>query len=149
MNHLKPLFDGDPICWGARPEWVTLPIVNLPVDTMKVRRRIRSFSVAKAYVKTMTGVQEWSLAPCDGGLRLLHQTAINKMERTQQRGEQATKPKPVAEYRIRPSWIGDSGVVYYKVQQRRWWGWATMQGSLHLGEARSAIEDLLAFQNAK
>jgi hypothetical protein len=51
------------ICWGSDPRWATLPISNLPLDCIKVRRRIRLGDVARAYVKTATSVQHWCLAP--------------------------------------------------------------------------------------
>lgn len=54
---------GTPVCWGADPRWSTLPIVNLPPDVIKVRRRIRNTNFAKAFVKTSTEVQHWVLLP--------------------------------------------------------------------------------------
>ena len=59
----QPRIYGIRICLGANPKWTTLPISNLPPQTIKVRRRIRNDSAAVAYVKTETEVQRWILAP--------------------------------------------------------------------------------------
>jgi len=54
---------GEPICWGADPRWAVLPISNVPVDAINVRRKVRPRCAARAYVKTASGIQEWILAP--------------------------------------------------------------------------------------
>ena len=54
---------GTPICIGCKPEYVTMPITNLPLGTIKVRRRIRNDRAAVAFVKTETTVQKWVLSP--------------------------------------------------------------------------------------
>lgn len=54
---------GERICAGADPRWASLPISNLPAGALKVRRRIRYNDWARAYVKTATELQEWTLAP--------------------------------------------------------------------------------------
>jgi len=58
------------ICWGVQSEWLTMPIMNLPSGTIKVRRRFRANRGGKAFVKTIRGIMEYSLSPCDSGLRL-------------------------------------------------------------------------------
>lgn len=45
-----------------------------------------------------------------------------------------------AGWRIRPSWVGDSGTVYYALQQRRWWGWKTWHRKFTRYEAMNALE---------
>ena len=74
---IKPMFTGPTVCWGANDDWVRLPIVNLPEDTIKIRRRIRSKSVARAFVKTSTGLEDWILAPCESGLKLFYLVGAN------------------------------------------------------------------------
>ena len=58
------------ICFGSKPEWATMPINNLPANTLKVRRKIRYCECARAYVKTTTEVQEWYLSPNGDGKTL-------------------------------------------------------------------------------
>jgi hypothetical protein len=66
------------ICFGSKPELATLPITNLPSDTIKVRRRIRNDQYAVAFVKTKTTVEKWMLAPDgDAALKLLINQGIN------------------------------------------------------------------------
>ena len=50
------------VCFGSKPEFLTLPIINLPPDTTAVRRKVKEKEIAKAYVKTTTTFQEWYLA---------------------------------------------------------------------------------------
>ena len=68
---------GIEVCFGVRPEYSTLPIVNLPPDTIKVRRRIRNTAPAMAYVKTPTEIQKWVLAPDTAGLKLAILQGVN------------------------------------------------------------------------
>ena len=83
---------GKRICWGANPEWSTLPILNLPPDTLKVRRRIRNRDAARAFVKTQTEVQEWILAPAGAGLNLEIRQGINARTNTKLTGASPEKP---------------------------------------------------------
>ena len=68
---------GAPICFGANPEWATLPIHNLPSDTIRVRRKIRFGRIARVFVKTPGEVQEWLLAIDGDGLKLVFRQGMN------------------------------------------------------------------------
>lgn len=60
----KPvIIRGRAICHGADLRWSSLPIINLPPNTIKVRRRIRNDRFASVFVKTKTEVQHWRLCP--------------------------------------------------------------------------------------
>ena len=61
---------GRRLCFGIKPEWLSMKINNLPPDTLKVRCRFRHMDIAKAFVKTTNGVTEYILAPDGDGLRL-------------------------------------------------------------------------------
>ena len=64
---------GTQICWGLKPEWLTLPITNLPPDTISVKRKMRGEKAVEAFVKTPDTVQRWTLAPDgDSGVKLLY-----------------------------------------------------------------------------
>ncbi len=68
----KMKITGVPVCFGCVDSFATLPISNLPPDTVKVRRRIRNDRVAVAFVKTRFSVQRWILGPDgNGALKLL------------------------------------------------------------------------------
>ena len=57
----------------ADPGVTTLPISNLPPDTIKVRRRFRINDAGRAYVKTPGQIAEYILVHGDNGdLRLYH-----------------------------------------------------------------------------
>ena len=55
------------VCYGAQERWATLPIANLPPDTLKVRRRIRGTELMRVFVKTPRGVTAHIAKP-DGTL---------------------------------------------------------------------------------
>jgi len=60
----KPILKGVAVCWGNDPRWATLPIINLPADAIKVRRRIRFDHVAKCFIKRENGaLEEYILQP--------------------------------------------------------------------------------------
>ena len=76
---------GSAVCFGIDERWLSLPIVNLPEGTIKVRRRLRYDSFAVAYVKTAIGIFRYHLEP-DGtfatakALKLRpHYTATNSV----------------------------------------------------------------------
>jgi hypothetical protein len=59
-----PIRKGICVCWSNDPRWATLPIINLPKDAIKVRRRIRHDCVAKCFIKRENGtIEEWILQP--------------------------------------------------------------------------------------
>jgi len=58
------------VCWGCRAEWASDPILNLPVDTVRVRVRLRHDAVARAYVRTRSGIFCYLLKPVAAGLEL-------------------------------------------------------------------------------
>lgn len=83
-----PLTKGTPVCFGADPRWLTLPIVNLPPDAVRVIRRARPDQIAVAFVRTPDGLSRYHLAPADGqtlkdceALKLLVLTAANKRDK--------------------------------------------------------------------
>ncbi len=80
MNTDKKLIQkGINVCIGCKPEFATLPINNLPADTIAVRRRIRNDCAAVAFVKTKTTVEKWILSPDHkGGLYLSINQGINR-----------------------------------------------------------------------
>lgn len=49
-------------------------------------------------------------------------------------------PSGSANWRVRPSWVGQSGTIYYALQQRRWWGWRTWHKNYTRTEAAQAIK---------
>lgn len=51
------------VCWGSDPRWAALPIVNLPSDAIKIRRRLRNNDVAQCFVKTPSGISRHYLSP--------------------------------------------------------------------------------------
>lgn len=57
-------------CWGSKPEFSALPINNVPVGAVSVRRRVRHESYAKAFVKFPNRIEEWILSPDGDGLTL-------------------------------------------------------------------------------
>lgn len=70
---------GTTICWGVKPEWARLPVVNLPTDAVKVRLRFRMKDAGQAFVKLADGtVQRWRLGLVPGGLELAHILGANK-----------------------------------------------------------------------
>jgi hypothetical protein len=72
-----PIQIGKPLAWGCRPEYTTAQVVNLPPDTIKVRRRIRNNRAAVAFVRTETTVEKWVLAPDGDRLKLEILQAVN------------------------------------------------------------------------
>lgn len=48
---------GIPVCWGFDPRWESLPIINVPADALRVKRRLRHGEFASVVVKTPRGVQ--------------------------------------------------------------------------------------------
>jgi hypothetical protein len=88
---------GLPVCVGCDPRWARLPISNVPIDAIKVRRRIRQNDIAKAYIKTATELQEWVLAP-DGKsaecvtIRLAYLQSINAINRFRNSGIATNHP---------------------------------------------------------
>lgn len=68
----------DTFCWGTKPEWATLPIVNLPADAVKVRRRFRNSDFGCAFIKRASGALEhWMLKQVEGGLELKYLQGSN------------------------------------------------------------------------
>lgn len=51
---------------GYRPEWETMPIRNLPADTVKFWRRIRKDARMVVYVRTEKAVRRYSVGPAGG-----------------------------------------------------------------------------------
>ena len=50
--------DGN-LLFGADSEFMKLPILNLPIDTISVRRRCRSNEVWTVFVKTRTAILKY------------------------------------------------------------------------------------------
>lgn len=74
--------EGATICWGAKPEFASFPISNLPDDTVSVKRKIRNRDVAVAYVRRPNAVEEWVLAPDgDKALKLSFVRKINQRQK--------------------------------------------------------------------
>lgn len=67
---------GLPICWGADPKWLTLPITNVPVGAT-VRRRLRPKEVAVAFVKQPNGIAKFHLQKDGEALKLGTMMAAN------------------------------------------------------------------------
>lgn len=85
LNMIEPIqySAGRQVCWGAKEEWLTLPIANLPPDTLKVKRRVRSRSYAVAFVSTRDRTEQYYLCPKDDGkLELGWRVAANRREET-------------------------------------------------------------------
>lgn len=61
----KPMQKGRALVWGIRP---IKPIVNVPPDARRVKIRLRSNSVGRAFVKYGDRVEEWILEPLGPGL---------------------------------------------------------------------------------
>ena len=70
---------------GVDPRMMTLPIVNLPPDTVRVKRRMRNNDFARAFVKTKTGIREFYLvfAEKKTALALAHERGANVREEPQ------------------------------------------------------------------
>jgi hypothetical protein len=65
------------IAHGADPLLHELPIINLPSDTLKVRRRLRNDDFAFAFVKTARGITRYALEYRNSGLALVHEQGSN------------------------------------------------------------------------
>ena len=57
---------GIAVCRGVRPEWATMPIRNLPHDTLSVRRRMRAREVMTVTMKTAHAFTCYALGPAGG-----------------------------------------------------------------------------------
>ena len=53
-----------PVAWGCDKKWLFAPIINLPSDTIKVRRKLRTNCIAFAFVKTPNAVTKYIRATC-------------------------------------------------------------------------------------
>lgn len=51
----KTYYDGAKIFYGINQDFITLPILNLPSTTIKVRRKMRCDDYMKVFVKTSDG----------------------------------------------------------------------------------------------
>lgn len=71
---------GTSVLYGIAPHFIDAPIVNLPANTVKVRRRIRAHEMAQVFVKTDDGAVTRYYAGPDGpnALRLLWPMGVNK-----------------------------------------------------------------------
>lgn len=70
------MFTGTPICFGADPKWLTLPITNVPIGAT-VRRRLRQKGAAVAFVKRPSGIAKFYLQPDGEALKLGLMVAAN------------------------------------------------------------------------
>ena len=68
---------GESVVWGAKPEFFTVPIINLPPGATKVRRRFRMRAPGEAFVKEGDSVQRWRLSHVPGGMKLCHMLGAN------------------------------------------------------------------------
>lgn len=65
-------------CWGTNPEWSTAPIVNLPADAVRVRRRFRNTDFGRCFIKRASGaIEHWVLKRVEGGLELKYLQGSN------------------------------------------------------------------------
>lgn len=60
------IIKGLAVCYGIKREFQTLPIVNLPDDTLKVRRRMRVGKPMQVFVKTKRGTECHVAGPTGG-----------------------------------------------------------------------------------
>ena len=58
---MKTAFCGAPIVFGLNPDYLTMPITNLPADCIKVRVRFRPRCVGIAFVQTSRTIEKWFL----------------------------------------------------------------------------------------
>jgi hypothetical protein len=78
---MTKILTGKRVCIGCKPEYATMPITNLPVGTIKVRRKIRNDRAAVAFVKTENTVEKWILVPDgDTALKIDLQQGINRFK---------------------------------------------------------------------
>ncbi len=76
------LFKGELLAWGSDPRFRTLPIVNLPVGYLRVKRRLRNKDFAWAFVRMPDGIRKFALREVDnGGLELCLEQASNQRDR--------------------------------------------------------------------
>ena len=68
---------GEQVCWGVRPEFETMPIVNVPPGAVVVRRRFRMRDVGRAFVRVGGALQQWRLGQVKQGLKLTHLIGSN------------------------------------------------------------------------
>ena len=65
-------------CFGTNTKWSTAPIVNLPADAVRIRRRFRNEEFGRAFVKRSSGsVEHWMLKQVEGGLELKYLQGSN------------------------------------------------------------------------
>lgn len=71
---------GQSVLYGIAPHFIDAPIVNLPPNTVSVKRRIRAHEMAQVFVKTDDGAVTRYYAGPDGpgALRLLWPMGVNK-----------------------------------------------------------------------
>lgn len=86
---------GKIICFGMDPRWATLPITNLPVDTIRVRRCLRAQREAVAFVLQPGRLTKWMLEPDEDltscrGVRLGELLAENIRQPSTQPAEAGT-----------------------------------------------------------
>ena len=60
---------GIAICFGYKPEWETLPIVNIPDDAIRIRRRIRKNEAMQVFVRTHNAVVRCVVGPTSGSIQ--------------------------------------------------------------------------------
>lgn len=65
------------LVWGSGVALETIPIVNLPIDTKRVRRRIRNNDLMFVFIKTPTAIRRYMVERCEGGIRLMYPTQQN------------------------------------------------------------------------
>lgn len=71
------------VAFGIEERFSSLPILNLPANTVKVRRRIRANFYPVAFVKTSNGtIAGYILEPCAEGMHLedFPSIGVNKIE---------------------------------------------------------------------
>ena len=68
---------GISVAWGCDKKWLSAPIVNLPADTIKVRRKLHTNWVAVAFVKTPNAITKYILGTEGDGLKLLYPSGVN------------------------------------------------------------------------
>lgn len=72
-----PTIIGARILWGADPTDATLPILNLPPDTIRYRLRFRQGKFAQAFVRTPGAIHHYLLRRESDGLLLCFKQGHN------------------------------------------------------------------------
>jgi hypothetical protein len=67
------------VCFGCDPK-ALLPISNLPVGAIAVRRRLRDTCVAEAFVRTRDGIGRYLLCPDGDRVKLYGPLDQNRSE---------------------------------------------------------------------